>query len=231
MITIEVVEHPLLVIAPFLTRFPAPLGALTTPPEILDLLRLDADTPLSPDDSVRAAVRDLLRYGGHRPSGIGKPASEYLIRASEQGTLSSINLAVDICNVVSLHSGFPIGVADTALARPPYRIAIAPRGATYVFNPSGQEMALGGLLCLYDREGASINPVRDSQRTKTRPETVETLSVVWAPASLAERLAAAERWYRQMLDDAGAETVTVAVDAVAADAAVDNSRASGAESS
>lgn len=230
---ITVAEHPLLCIAPFITRFPAPLGELVTPVAILDLLRLDADTPLSPDDSVRSEVRDLLRWGGHRPSGIGKPASEYLIRASEQGTLGSINLAVDICNVVSLHSGFPIGVADTELARPPYRIAVAPRGSSYVFNPSGQEMSLGGLLCLYDREGPCINPVRDSQRTKTRPETLETLSVVWAPISLRDRLIEAERWYRGMLEEAGAVTESVAVDAGAADGRsdVDNVAPPPAESS
>ena len=44
---IAVREHPLLRVAPFITRFPAPLGALATPPEVLDLLRrrLDDDRP------------------------------------------------------------------------------------------------------------------------------------------------------------------------------------------
>lgn len=214
MVVIEVEEHPLLIIAPFLTRFPQPLERLTTPPEVLDLLRLDADVPIERDDDVRRAVRDLLRFGGHRPSGIGKPAPEYLVRAVEQGTLQSINLAVDICNVVSLHSGFPVGVGDTALARPPYSIRIAPKGSSYVFNPSGQEMSLGGLICLYDAEGPCINPVRDSQRTKTRPETVETLTVIWAPASHAERLAETEGWYRAMLEQTGAHTLDVAVERV-----------------
>ena len=230
-LAITVAEHPLLCIAPFVTRFPAPLGELATPPAILDLLRLDAETPLSPNEAVRTAVRDLLRWGGHRPSGIGKPASEYLVRAAEQGSLGAINLAVDICNVVSLHSGFPIGVADTALARPPYHIAVAPRGSSYVFNPSGQEMSLGGLLCLYDREGPCINPVRDSQRTKTRAETVETLSVVWAPLSLRERLGEAERWYRLMLEESGAVTETVAVEVAAPRPGVDNGASPPAESS
>src|SRR5690606_30079252 len=135
-------------------------------------------------------------YGGHRPSGRGKPASEYLVRAAEEGSLGPINLAVDICNVVSLHSGFPIGVAACEVAGPPYRIAVAPKGSAYVFNPAGQEIALGGLLCLYDAEGPCINPVRDSQRTKTRPETEGTLSVVWAPAEFEDRLRSAEQWYR-----------------------------------
>jgi DNA/RNA-binding domain of Phe-tRNA-synthetase-like protein len=230
-VRITVSEHPLLRIASFVTRFPAPLGQIPTPERVVDLLRLDAPTPLQREESVRVAVRDVLRYGGHRPSGIGKPASEYLIRAAEQGALAPINLAVDVCNAVSLHSGFPIGVADTGVARPPYHIAIAPRGSSYVFNPSGQEMALGGLLCLYDAEGPCINPVRDSQRTKTRPETVETLSVVWAPVSLQARLAEAERWYRGLLEAAGAETVSVEVEVVAGSAPVDNADSPPAESS
>lgn len=229
-VRIAVREHPLLRIAPFITRFPAPLDELPTPPEVLELLRLDAKTPLAREESVRVAVRDLLRWGGHRPSGIGKPASEYLIRAAEQATLGSINLAVDVCNVVSLHSGFPIGVADTALARPPYRIAIAPRGSSYVFNPSGQEMALGGLICLYDAQGPCINPVRDSQRTKTRAETVETISVVWGTSSLQGRLDEAERWYRRLLESGGAETESVEVDVVAPESPVDNPGSLPAES-
>ena len=209
---IRVQEHPLLEIAPFFTRFPAPLSELQTPPEVLDLLRLDADAPLLRDDGVRREVRDLLRRGGHRPSGIGKPAPEYLVRAAEQGTLGPINLAVDICNAVSLHSGFPIGVGDTVLARPPYRIFIPPEGSSYVFNPSGQEMSLRGLICLHDAEGPFINPVRDAQRTKTRPETVETITVVWGTTSLAARLREAERWYREMLEAAGAQTITIGVE-------------------
>lgn len=215
-LVISVREHPLLRIAPFITRFPAPLGEMETPGEILDLLRLDAAPPFTRDEAVRRAVRDLLRYGGHRPSGIGKPASEYLIRAVEEDSLRSINVAVDICNAVSLHSGFPVGVVDRELARPPYRIEIAPQGSRYVFNPSGQEMSLGGLICLYDEEGPCINPVRDAQRTKTRDETVETLTVVWAPVALENRLRDVEDWYRGMLADVGAETESVEVEVVPA---------------
>lgn len=221
-VVIRVHEHPLLRIAPFITSFPAPLAELRTPPEILNLLRTDADAPLRRDEEVRKAVRDLLRFGGHRPSGIGKPASEYLVRAADEGVLGTINPAVDICNVVSLHSGFPIGVGDVGLARPPYEIRIAPEGSSYVFNPSGQEMSLRGLICLYDAEGPCINPVRDAQRTKTGPETVETLSVVWAPVAFEHRLAEAEAWYRGLLETLGARTETVAVEVVSASAEVDS---------
>jgi hypothetical protein len=46
---------------------------------------------------VRAAVRDMLRPGGCKPTGRGKPASEYLVRAASEGQLAPINLAVDAC--------------------------------------------------------------------------------------------------------------------------------------
>ena len=198
--------HPLLRAAAFTTTFPAPLGELSTPPEIVAQLRLDAPAPLARDEAVRGAVRDLLRHGGYKPTGRGKPASEYLVRAAEEGALGAINLAVDVCNAVSLHSGLPISVIDLDRARAPVRIGIAPAAASYVFNASGQEIDLSGLLCLYDADGPCANAVRDSQRTKTHPGTRSTLSVIWGCAGHEPRLAAAERWYRQALEGAGAAT-------------------------
>ena len=212
---IEVERHPLLRVMAFETRFPAPLGKLPVPDGIGSLLRLDASAPFQRDEAVRTAVRDMLRWGGYKPTGRGKPASEYLVRAVGEGALDSINLAVDICNVVSLHSGFPISVVDLDLARPPFRIAVAPEGASYVFNRSGQVIDLSGLVCLFDADGPCANAVRDAQRTKTRPETVRTLSVVWGVAGHEERLEAATRWYRELLEANGARTEGWEVEAAA----------------
>ncbi|MET0397801.1 MAG: phenylalanine--tRNA ligase beta subunit-related protein [Longimicrobiaceae bacterium] len=205
-IAIQVEEHPLLRVAAFTTRFPAPLGDLATPHEVLRLLDADAPAPLARDEAVRAAVRDLLRWGGYKPTGRGKPASEYLVRAAGEGALGSINPAVDACNAVSLHAGLPVSVVDLALARPPFRVALAPAGASYVFNAAGQEIDLGGLLCLWDADGPCANAVRDSQRTKTRPGTTDTLSVVWGSAGHEDRLRDATAWYRELLERAGART-------------------------
>lgn len=201
--------HPLLCVVAFTTHFPAALGAQLTPPAILDLLRPDAAAPLRADDLVRGTVRDLLRHGGYKPTGRGKPASEYLLRAAADGSLGSINLAVDACNAVSLHSGLPISVVDLARARPPFRIGLAPAGARYVFNASGQEIDLGGLLCLFDADGPCANAVRDAQRTKTRAETEATLSVLWGSTTLAGRVREAAAWYRRLLEAAGARTADV----------------------
>jgi DNA/RNA-binding domain of Phe-tRNA-synthetase-like protein len=209
-IALHVEPHPLLRVAAFATTFAAPIGESVSPPAVLDALRLDASAPLQRDEAVRAAVRDLLRHGGYKPTGRGKPASEYLVRAASEGTLGSINAAVDVCNAVSLHSGFPISVVDLDRARAPFRVAVAAPGTSYVFNASGQEIDVGGLLCLFDADGACANAVRDSQRTKTRAETRTTLSVIWGCGGYEERLAAAERWYRELLSSVGGATDTVA---------------------
>jgi len=205
-LVLEVDPHPLLRVAAFTTTFPVPLGALPTPPAMLDALGLDAPAPLQRDEAARAAVRDMLRHGGYKPTGRGKPASEYLVRAAAEGALTSINAAVDACNAASLHSGFPISVVDLDRARSPFRIAIAPAGASYVFNRSGQEIDLAGLVCLHDAVGPCANAVRDAQRTKTDPETRSTLTVIWGCAGFEQRLLETERWYRDLLAQVGATT-------------------------
>ncbi len=204
MLTVD--PHPLLDLRAFVTEFPRPLGDCPSSPSLLALLRADAAAPLSSDDAVREAVRSLLRHGGFKPTGRSKPASEYLIKAVREGMLSCINLAVDACNVVSLHSGLPISVIDLDRARPPLRIGLAPAGASYVFNASGQSIDVAGLLCLFDAEGPCANAVKDAQRTKTDPQTQRTLSLVWGTTALPGRAAAAEKWYRALLTEAGAKT-------------------------
>jgi DNA/RNA-binding domain of Phe-tRNA-synthetase-like protein len=207
MVTVEIEVHPVLAAGVFATRFPKPLQEFDAP-KLREALRLDAISPLQRTEEIRGAVRDLLRHGGYKPTGRGKPASEYLVQAAERGALASINVAVDACNVASLHSGLPISVVDLDRCAPPFRIVIA--GAEqYVFNPSGQTIDLGGLLCLFDANGPCANAVKDSQRTKTNDETRSTLSVVWGPLSFRAHVDATVAWYRSLLESAGAQTEAV----------------------
>jgi DNA/RNA-binding domain of Phe-tRNA-synthetase-like protein len=178
----------------------------------LALLSLDAEAPFKSDDAVRDAVRAMLRHGGFKPAGRSKPASEYLVRAVSDGALASINAAVDVCNIVSLHSGLPISVVDLAKAKPPFRIAIAPVGSSYLFNASGQTIDLAGLLCLGDADGPCGNAVKDAQRTKTDANTTQTLTVIWGTVALPGRAAQAETWYRDLLYRLGATTKDVALE-------------------
>jgi DNA/RNA-binding domain of Phe-tRNA-synthetase-like protein len=198
--------HPLLDLRAFVAVFPRPLGDMPAPPEWRALLAADASAPLSSDDAVREAVRALLRHGGFKPTGRSKPASEYLLKAVREGLLTSINLAVDACNIVSLHSGLPISVVDLDRTRQPLRVGLAPAGASYVFNASGQAIDLSGLLCLFDADGPCADAVKDSQRTKTSADTRRTLSLIWGTTALPGRAAKAETWYRELLQQQGAPT-------------------------
>ena len=202
---LEIAEHPLLALGWFIAEFPGPLAEHPSPEWLVAKLALDVETPFAPpDDTVKKAVRDLLRHGGFKPSGRSKPASEFLVRAATREQLSSINLPVDLCNVASLHSGVPISVVDYERLELPCSVGIAPPGSSYVFNPSGQEIRLDGLLCLADATGPCANPVKDSQRTKTHPGTSKTLCLVWGTSTLAERSAATLAWYRELHERAGA---------------------------
>jgi DNA/RNA-binding domain of Phe-tRNA-synthetase-like protein len=207
MVTLE--PHPLLDAACFTATFPQPMSALGRSDELMNLLEVDAKALFTSSDEIRGAVRELLRHGGYKPTGRGKPASEYLIRAVTENALSSINVVVDACNVASLHSGLPISVVDLALAKPPFTIKLAPAGTEYVFNKGGQTIDVAGLLCLFDADGACANAVKDSQRTKTTPETTSVLVVVWGTKDVPGRAAKAAEWYRELLKPFGAVCAVV----------------------
>lgn len=208
MVALSVAEHPLLQLVAFETVFPRPLGGLADP-SLQPMMQLEADTPVQRSDTTKAEVRNLLRHGGYKPTGRGKPASEYLIKAVTQELLRPINLSVDACNVVSLHSGLPISVIDLDRAEAPLRVDLAAEGSTYVFNASGQEIKVANLLCLHDAQGPCANGVKDSQRTKTHDATTRTLSLVWGTLALPGYASEVAGWYRSLLEAGGATTADV----------------------
>ena len=195
---LTVLPHPLLALRAFVTQFPSPLGRLARD-AYRELLAPGARAPVRGSDEVRTVVRDLLRHGGYKPTGRGKPASEYLIRAAAEGKLGPINPAVDVGNVVSLHAGLPISVVDVDRLQAPVRVDLAPAGAKYVFNASGQEIDLEGLLCLFDAEGPCANAVKDSARTKTSDTTTTTLTLVWGARAAEDLVDEAVGWAWELL--------------------------------
>jgi DNA/RNA-binding domain of Phe-tRNA-synthetase-like protein len=198
--------HPLLDAVVFTTTWPAPLAEVPTA-SLVSLLTVEPKGPVSPpDDAVRSAVRELLRQGGYKPTGRGKPSAEYLVRAVGEGALGSINAAVDACNVASLHSGLPISVVDLGRATPHFRVGLAAASTSYAFNASGQVIDLSGLLCLFDAEGPCANAVKDAQRTKTTPATTRTLSILWGTRALPGRTAQTAAWYRELVAQLNATT-------------------------
>jgi DNA/RNA-binding domain of Phe-tRNA-synthetase-like protein len=209
MLELTLEPHPRLCAAAFVCEFPRPLGEMESSAEVLALHSASAPAPVQRSEELRGAIRDLLRHGGYKPTGRGKPSSEYLARAAEEGGLPRINLSVDACNAVSLHSGLPVSVVDLDLAKAPYRLALGGADASYVFNASGQTIDIGGLLCLFDADGACANAVKDAQRTKTHVATRRTLSVLWGAKGFEAQVEAAAKWYRELLERAGATTQAV----------------------
>lgn len=208
-LTIKVQNHTLLDVGAFVSRLGRPMGELARHDQLLALAAPGAVGPLTPSETVRTQVRDLLRAGGFKPAGRSKPASEYLVMAVTEGRFPAINAGVDACNVVSLHSGLPISLVDLELIRGALTIAVAPAGTTYAFNPSGQVIDASGLICLFDADGPTGTPVKDAQRTKTHDGTRATISIVWGTTALPDRTRAATRWYRELMELCGATTEDV----------------------
>ncbi len=148
----------------------------------------------------------MLRFGKYRPSGRGKPASEFLLRAARDDRFPVINAPVDVNNAISLASGFPGSLFDADLTGPGLHLRHGRAGEAYVFNASGQTIDLEDLLlvCRKIESGWEPcgNPVKDSMATKIGEETRDVLAVLYVPAD--EPLASAERWadrYAGLLKD------------------------------
>lgn len=143
------------------------------------------------DERRRVAARDILRNGSYKPTGRGKPASEYLLRAvtDPEYRFPRINSPVDICNYLSLKHVVPISLWDLDRAgtdRYVFRLGQEEEG--YVFNEGGQRIDVEDLLVgcrvLGDDDAGGdpvVNPVRDSQETKTTSKTRRVGACVYAP--------------------------------------------------
>ena len=149
------------------------------------------------DEAVRGAVRDLLRHGKYKPTGRGKPASEYLRQAAREGRFPRIDALVDLNNLASLESGLPISVLDLTRAGRQFILRYGRAGESYVFNAAGHTIDLQDLLLIarLPEDQPCANAVKDSMATKVGSGTTEALAVIYAPAALAARAeGAAERF-------------------------------------
>jgi DNA/RNA-binding domain of Phe-tRNA-synthetase-like protein len=138
-----------------------------------------------PPAKIKDAVRDMLRSGGYKPAGRQKPASEYLAQAAREGRFPSINGPVDCNNILSLETGLPISLLDADEIGEAPLIRICAAGESYVFNASGHEMDLSGLLCACKADGTPLgNPVKDSMAGKITENTKALAGFIYAPLAL-----------------------------------------------
>jgi DNA/RNA-binding domain of Phe-tRNA-synthetase-like protein len=158
---------------------PAPLA------EALAALVAQRSTEDFPPSKIKDAVRDMLRSGGYKPAGRQKPASEYLAQAAREGRFPSINGPVDCNNILSLETGLPISLLDADAVGDDPLIRICGAGESYVFNASGHEMDLAGLLCACKADGSPLgNPVKDSMAGKITDRTTRLAGFIYAPRAL-----------------------------------------------
>ncbi|MDA0875652.1 MAG: hypothetical protein O3C45_11415 [Bacteroidetes bacterium] len=119
------------------------------------------------EEAHRGAIRDVFRNGKYKPTGRAKPASEYLLRVASEGSFPRINTLVDICNTLSVASLLPISIWDLDRAGTDrFMFRLGAVDETYVFNATGQEIALADLImgCAVREDCASepiVNAVKD----------------------------------------------------------------------
>lgn len=184
-------------------------------PELTAELRARVSDPEQQglDEETKKAVRDLLRGRGYKPSGRGKPASEYLAGAVARGRFPEIDNVVDINNLISLETGWPVSIFDLDSARAGgdgLEIRYGRPGESFAFNEAGQSIDIEGLISVARVGGEAIgNPVKDSMTAKISPDTRSVLAVLYTSrrvASVRSVGTAAHRLGTLLARHAGAET-------------------------
>lgn len=159
---------------------------------------------------IKSAVRNMLRFGSYKPTGRGKPASEYLFNAALEDNFPIINNLVDINNLVSLAYLLPISVLDLEKTNASsYTLRRGYEGENYVFNPAGQAIELKDLLLIakLPDDVPCGTPVKDSQETKTSGSTKDVIAFIYAPLKYTQQAEDAARRMAELLKThCGAQT-------------------------
>ncbi len=137
-----------------------------------------------PPQSVKDAVRNMLRTPAFKPTGRNKPASEYLAQAAREGRFPFINNLVDINNYVSLNTGLPISLLDADAFADVLTLRHGREGESYIFNAAGQEIDLHGLICACSNSNDSPlgNPIKDSITGKIKENTINVVGIIYSPS-------------------------------------------------
>jgi DNA/RNA-binding domain of Phe-tRNA-synthetase-like protein len=139
-----------------------------------------ADTPLG-EHPVAGGVRRLFKSAGIDPSRY-RPSGEALVRRILKGQgLYHINCIVDINNICSIESLFPLGAYDRERIIGDVTIRLG--ASDEVYRGIGKEINIAGKLVSADSEGAFGSPIADSDRTMISEDTREVLVLLYAPES------------------------------------------------
>ncbi len=143
-----------------------------------------------------AVTRRAYKAGGKDPSRY-RPSAEALLRRLRQGKgLYRVNNLVDVTNMVSIASGYSIGMYDRSRIEGAVTLRLASKGESYAAIGRGP-INLAGLPVLCDSAGPFGCPTSDSERTAIGSETREILRVIFdfgLPQELPAALAQAGAW-------------------------------------
>lgn len=166
------------------------------------------------DETIKQ-VRDLFRHGKYKPTGRGKPASEYLIKAAREDRFPRINNLVDINNLISLQTLLPISLVDLARAETSqFTLRHGHPEESYIFNATGQSIGLQDLIVVarMPEDEACANAIKDSMATKLGTEATAVMAVLYAPETMAAEVQAATARFADLLTTwGGAQQVHHAV--------------------
>ena len=133
------------------------------------------------EEARRIAARDILRNGSYKPTGRGKPASDYLLRRciATGVCISRINAPVDICNYLSLRYVVPISLWDLDRAA----------SDRYVFSawPGRGRVRVQSCRAADRCEGPALRVLRCGQRSDTISSDGNPLSIPFGTAWLQRR--------------------------------------------
>ena len=205
MVQLSVDPHPLLEVRAFVTTFSKPLGESPSSDALRAGLKLDAPAPVKSSDDLRGSVGTCCGMAANRPAA-GSPRAN-LIRASTEGQLGTINLAVGRQRDVPA-LGLTISVVDLDLAKTPFRIGVAREGDR-MFHASGQDDRSRG-AAVSVRRGWPVRERGEGRAADEDPrgdhaDAVGDLGTKAAP----DQAGKASAWYQELLRAQGAVTEDV----------------------
>ena len=139
-----------------------------------------SDMPIS-EHPVAGGVRRLFKSVGIDPSRY-RPSGESLVRrVLKNQALNHINSIVDINNICSMESLFPLGVYDRAQIIG--NVSIRLGTGDDVYHGIERSINIDGKLVSADDKGAFGSPIADSDRTRVTEATRDALVLLYAPES------------------------------------------------
>ena len=162
-----------------------------TTPEVLSLYMAEqalvkeriGETPLS-ELTTLEGWRAAFRQFGVDPTGYRSAAEALLRRLTKKGDIPSINLLVDLCNMVSIRYGLPVAAIDTRQVNLPITVRFARGDENFVnLNQSEADHPLAGEVIFTDEVDVVIARRwcwRQSEESAAREETTDLLITIEA---------------------------------------------------